>query len=209
MKKCSRIIRLEKLTQWNLKHTWSKWLHQDLRSHPGVFESKKNENPSRICAMRTFVFSTLVEFFQGERHFSSSEHPYGYWNQYEVGIIVTYGNLGIFRCCMTLNKSMGSGFRLLGLNLSSTISCVASRTDFTRREKDQPELWQIAEIRSLLWTSTSFPSTLTEHEKPTPREVILRLHSMGHLHPVPHVYLTNVKTESWTPCTKMCWRAIQ
>ncbi|TEA16916.1 hypothetical protein DBR06_SOUSAS20910022, partial [Sousa chinensis] len=46
---------------------------------------------------RTFVFSTLVEFFQGERHFSSSKHPYGYWNQYEVGIIVTYGNLGIFR----------------------------------------------------------------------------------------------------------------
>ena len=25
---------------------------------------------------------------------------------------------------------------------------------------------------------------------------------------VPHAYLTNVKTESWTPCTKMCWRAI-
>ena len=23
-----------------------------------------------------------------------------------------------------------------------------------------------------------------------------------------HAYLSNVKTESWTPCTKMCWRAI-
>lgn len=60
-----------------------------------------------------------------------------------------------------------------------------------RGEKDQPELWQIAEIRSLLWTSTSFPSTLTEHEKPTPREVILRLHSMGRLYPVILLILLN------------------
>lgn len=25
---------------------------------------------------------------------------------------------------------------------------------------------------------------------------------------MPHAYPTNVKTESWTPCTKMCWRVI-
>ena len=68
-----------------------------------------------------------------------------------------------------------------------------------RGEKDQPELWQIAEIRSLLWKSTSFPSTLTEREKPTPWEVILHLRSMGRLHPVILLLLLNCILYS------LCW----
>ncbi|XP_027407370.1 uncharacterized protein LOC113898430 isoform X4 [Bos indicus x Bos taurus] len=42
---CSKIIRLEKLTHWNLKHTWSRWLHPGLRSHSRVFETKVDSLP--------------------------------------------------------------------------------------------------------------------------------------------------------------------
>ncbi|XP_072821981.1 uncharacterized protein [Vicugna pacos] len=62
------------------------------------------ESPDYVHLRRTFVLSTLVEFFQGERHFSSSKHPYGYWNQYGIGLIVTYGNLGILRSQQKLKR---------------------------------------------------------------------------------------------------------
>lgn len=50
-------------------------------------------------------------------------------------------------------------------------------------EKDQLDLWQIAEIRVRLQSAAGFPGMLIQREKPTSWEITQHLHSMGHLHP--------------------------
>ena len=42
MKQHSKNIRLEKLTHWNIKQTWSRWFHPGLRSYSRVSKTKRS-----------------------------------------------------------------------------------------------------------------------------------------------------------------------